>query len=673
MKYRNLTTSETEMMTANGCWAADWSKISVTDRFDPSRYRNCRFSGEVKLGSATNTIYRKGIPFETGIYDATIHNCVIGENVYIKGIANYIANYIIEDNVFIQNVNKIECNPGATFGIGVEVSVLNETGGREVPIYEALSAHTAYLIAMYRHDTELIDKLRELIAEHARRSASDTGMIASGSVIVNTGSITDVNVGAAAIIDSATNLTNGTVASTVADPVFVGANVMAKDFILASGSHVEDGAVLLHTFIGQATHLSHLFSAHDSLFFANCSCENGEAAAIFAGPYTVTMHKSSLLIAGMFSFLNAGSGSNQSNHMYKLGPIHQGVVERGSKTTSDSYILWPARIGAFSLVMGRHVSHPDTSSLPFSYLIENSGVSHLVPGANIKSVGTIRDAQKWPKRDRRKDPDRLDFINFNLLSPYTVSKMMNAINVLDNIEQTSGPTSDIYSYQGMLIKASSLRKGREYYSMAIDKFMGNSVIKRLENCPSGDTDMIRKALEPTHPAGDGDWVDLSGLFAPKSEIDRLRDQIVTGRITDLGDINRRFACLAADYYEMEWTWVASMIDRWWGKPACEMTSEDIIAIVERWRHAVISLDRLLYNDAKKEFSLVARTSFGLDDRQASAEDFDHVRGCFDKDPFVTMVTDHIKQKTDLGNELITRMSKKVQGPACQEPRDHQAV
>ena len=54
--------------------------------------------------------------------------------------------------------------------------------------------------------------------------------------------------------------------------------------------------------------------------------------------------------------------------MYKLGPIHQGTLERGAKTTSDSYILWPARVGAFSLVMGRHVNHADTSNLPFSYL-----------------------------------------------------------------------------------------------------------------------------------------------------------------------------------------------------------------------------------------------------------------------------------------------------------------
>ena len=104
--------------------------------------------------------------------------------------------------------------------------------------------------------------------------------------------------------------------------------------------------------------------------------------------------------------------------MYKLGPIHQGIVERGSKTTSDSYVLWPAKIGAFSLVMGRHVRHPDTSKLPFSYLIEKGSESYLVPGVNLKSVGTIRDALKWPKRDNRKDPEHLDMVNFNLLSPY---------------------------------------------------------------------------------------------------------------------------------------------------------------------------------------------------------------------------------------------------------------
>lgn len=243
---------------------------------------------------------------------------------------------------------------------------------------------------------------------------------------------------------------------------------------------VADAAKIIRCFIGQACHVTHNFSAHDSLLFSNCAFENGEACAIFAGPFTVSMHKSSLLIAGMYSFLNAGSGSNQSNHMYKLGPIHQGIVERGSKTTSDSYILWPARVGAFSLVMGRHHHHSDTSDLPFSYLIEKDDETYLVPGVNLRSVGTIRDAQKWPKRDKRTDPERLDMINYNLLSPYTIYKMMKAVGILKNLQELVGETSEVYYYQNTRIKGSSLRTALDLYGMAINKFLGNSLIKRLE-------------------------------------------------------------------------------------------------------------------------------------------------------------------------------------------------
>ena len=321
---------------------------------------------------------------------------------------------------------------------------------------------------MYRHDKALIANMRRLINDYADSRRTPYGVISRNVTIINAGTIKNVYIGPEATVCGAKRLDNGSIMSLPDDPVYVGDNVMANDFIISAGAKVDDGAVLVHTFVGQATSLTRLFSAHDSLFFANCACENGESAAIFAGPYTVTMHKSSLLIAGMFSFLNAGSGSNQSNHMYKLGPIHQGVVDRGSKTTSDSYILWPAHIGAFSLVMGRHVNHPDTSRLPFSYLIENNGTPHIVPGVNLKSVGTIRDAMKWPKRDKRRTAEKLDYINFNLLSPYTVSKMFDGISLLDDIERTAGITSEIYSYQGLAMRASALRKGRDYYRLAID-------------------------------------------------------------------------------------------------------------------------------------------------------------------------------------------------------------
>ena len=223
-------------------------------------------------------------------------------------------------------------------------------------------------MALYRHRPALIAAMKEMIGNYVGTVSSCIGTIGSNVVIADAGYIKNVKIGDCCKIEGTARLKNGSINSNAAAPVHIGVGVIGDDFIVSSGSSIEDGVTFSRCFIGQACHLGHTYSATDSLFFSNCQGENGEACAVFAGPFTVTHHKSTLLIAGMFSFMNAGSGSNQSNHMYKLGPIHQGIMERGSKTSSDSYLLWPAKVGAFSLVMGRHVSHQDTSNLPFSYL-----------------------------------------------------------------------------------------------------------------------------------------------------------------------------------------------------------------------------------------------------------------------------------------------------------------
>ena len=482
------------------------------------------------------------------------------------------------------------------------------------------------------------------------------GRIGSHVFIVNTGSIKDVRMGDHTRVEGASRLQNGSINSNAEAPVHIGCGVVCEDFIISSGSHVDDGTMLTRCFVGQACQLGHNYSASDSLFFSNCQGENGEACAIFAGPYTVTHHKSTLLIAGMFSFMNAGSGSNQSNHMYKLGPIHQGTLERGAKTTSDSYILWPARVGAFSLVMGRHVNHADTSNLPFSYLIEQKNTTYLVPGVNLRSVGTIRDAQKWPKRDKRTDPHRLDFINYNLLSPYTVQKMLKGRELLNALRKASGELSDTYSYQSAKIKNSSLKNGIQFYETAIQKFLGNSLIKRLEETPFRSDEEIRARLRPDTEIGAGEWVDISGLIAPKSEVDRLIADIESGRKNRLEDINEAFAEMHRNYYTYEWTWAYQQLEAFYGIRPDEMTARDVVRIVEGWKEAVVGLDRMVYEDARKEFSLSSMTGFGADgSRREKKQDFEQVRGDFENNPFVTAVLKHIETKSALGDELIGRM------------------
>lgn len=655
--YRSLTNEEINRLEAQACSASDWNDVQVDEHFIPDYVHHARFSGKVRLGVFEYEFALPGgICKHAGLSYVTLHNVTVGDNCCIENVKNYIANYEIGAYTFIENVDIILVDKKSRFGNGVEVSVLNETGGREVMIHDRLSAHQAYIMALYRHRPQLIERMKALIEAYADEHASDVGTIGSHVTIVNSGYIKNVRIGDYCEIEGAGRLKNGSINSNVADPVHIGYGVVCDDFIISSGSHIEDGTMITRCFVGQACHMGHNYSASDSLFFSNCQEENGEACAIFAGPFTVTHHKSTLLIAGMFSFMNAGSGSNQSNHMYKLGPIHQGALERGAKTTSDSYILWPARIGAFSLVMGRHVNHPDTSDLPFSYLIEDKNTTYLAPGVNLRSVGTIRDAQKWPKRDLRKDSVCLDQINYNLLSPYTIQKMMKGRSILKELQRVSGETSEIYSYRSAKIKNSALNKGIGFYETAIHKFLGNSVIKRLEGICFKNNGEIRCRLQPDTVIGEGEWVDISGLIAPKTEIERLMNDIETGTLYTVDQIHDRFAEMHANYYTYEWTWAYGKMLEFYGLNAETITAKDIINIVHQWQKSVVGLDRMVYEDAKKEFSLTSMTGFGADgSKEEQVLDFEQVRGVFESNPFVTAVLKHIEVKTALGNELIERL------------------
>ncbi len=631
----------------------------VSEAFTTENIHSVRFSGDVRLGVfKRDFLLAGGIPRPAGLRHATLHNVVVGDNCSIDNVHNYIANYNIGHDTLIENVDLILVDSLSTFGNGVAVNVLNETGGREVHMTDKLSAHMAYIMAMYRHRPALTKRLHQMADYYTTKHASSVGEIGSHVRITNSGSIRNVRVGDYCTIEGTSRLTNGSINSNADAPIHIGHGVICDDFIISSGTRVDEGAMLSRCFVGQACKIGHNYSASDSLFFSNCQGENGEACAIFAGPFTVTHHKSTLLIAGMFSFMNAGSGSNQSNHMYKLGPIHQGTLERGAKTTSNSYILWPARVGAFSLVMGRHVNNADTTNLPFSYLIEQNNTTYLVPGVNLRSVGTIRDVQKWPKRDKRTDPNRLDYINYNHLSPYTIQKMMKGLDTLRNLRHASGELSDLYSFHSAKIKNSALVKGIKFYETAVHKFLGNSIIKRLEGIEFRSDEEIRARLTPDTAIGYGEWVDLSGLIAPKSEVDRVLDGIESGQIQLLKEVNAEWRTMHENYYTYEWTWVYNHIESFYGINPQTITAEDIIRIVEQWREAVVWLDRMIYEDARKEFSLASRTGFGVDgSRMEKDMDFEQVRGDFESNPFVQATLEHIEVKSALGDEIIARMRR----------------
>ncbi len=657
-KYRHLTQDEIKELINKNCRCNDWNDVMVADNFNCNHIRNVNFSGTIKLGVFNNkNIVLDGMVKHPGIYNATINNCTIGNNVYINQVRNYISNYIIEDDVIIDDVDILSVNEESTFGNGTVVSVLCETGGREIKIFDCLSAQIAHIYAMYRDRMQTIVKLDSLVDAYAESLRSSVGRIGNNSMIVSTRMISNTKIGPYTHIVGASRLNNVSINSRKEAPTLIGNGVIIKDSIISTNCKVYDDALIYNCFVGQGCEIGEQFSAEQSLFFANCIGLHGEACAIFAGPYTVTHHKNTLLIAGMYSFMNAGSGTNFSNHMYKLGPIHQGILERGIKTASDSYVKWPAKVGPFTVVMGRHYHNSDTSNFPFSYLIEKNDESVLVPGVNLRSVGTVRDAQKWPKRDRRTDPDLLDCINFNLLSPFTINRVIKGKEILQNLKELSGNTSSYYAYSSTRINNSSMQNGLTLYEIAIIKFLGNSIISRLENRDCSSDEKMVESLKPETNIGDDDWIDISGLIAPKNEISKVFQRIDDGTFDSFDKINTAFKDIHNNYYTYEWTWALKRIEQYLHKPYTEFTKSDVIDFIGKWEKAVVDLDNRLLADAMKEFGETVKIGFGADgDISDRDKDFSSVRGDYETNTFVVATKKHIETKTALGEKMIKKLS-----------------
>jgi hypothetical protein len=591
--YRQLTQEEIEVLERNSCWAEDWKRVMVAEEFRPYSFHRVIFYGDIRLGSFDKQVeVTKGFTKHSGINDATLRNVTVGNDCLIEKIGNFINNYTIGDNCYISNLSTMETTEGATFGEGHLISVLNEMGDGNVILFHDLNSQLAAFMVKHFKDKVLRDNITRLVNEEIRFTQPERGTLGNGVKIINTKEITNTVVKDDCEINGAARLSDCTIMSSKDASVYIGTGVICENSIISNGCSITNSVKMQECYVGEACQITNGFTAEASVFFANSFMANGEACAAFCGPFSASHHKSSLLIGGEFSFYNAGSNTNFSNHAYKMGPMHYGTLERGSKTASGAYVLMPAKIGAFSVCFGKLMNHPDMRCLPFAYLLAYGETMYIVPGRNITTVGLYRDIKKWPKRDRRAPSSRKSIINFDWLSPFTVGEIVQGKKILENLRQAGGNNVSSYNFQEYIINASSLKKGIKYYDIALRIYMG-AVLKRA----------VKGGFlgKPSSSIGEGTWNDLSGLLLPATEEQKLIDDIKNGNIESVKDILERFRDIDAHYREYQWTWTYRLILDYYGldeltEPAMQRIREDYV----RARRAWIAEIR---KDAEKEFAM----------------------------------------------------------------------
>ena len=592
--YRPLTSEEIEVLKSNDCWAEDWTSVNVSENFKPNFMHRVMLYGEVNIGGFDKNVeVSQGFVKHSGINNATLRNVTIGDDCLIENVGNFINNYTIGDDCYISNISTMETTEGATYGEGNLVSVLNEVGEGNVILFSDLNSQLAAFMVKHFSDKELKEKIRLLIKSDIDTKMPERGQIGNNVKIINTKEITNCVINDFCEVNGASRLSDCTLLGSIHGNVYIGTGVIAENSIIAEGSSVINSVKIQDCFIGETCQLSNGFTASASVFFANSYMSNGEACAAFCGPFTASHHKSSLLIGGMFSFYNAGSATNFSNHAYKMGPMHWGILERGSKTASGAYLLMPATLGTYSVCFGKLMHHPDTRNLPFAYLIADGDKMFLIPGRNITTVGLYRDIKKWPKRDLRAPENRKSIVNFDWLSPFSVGEVLKGKKILENLREVTGDNVSQYLYHEYIIPATSLHKGIKYYDIALRIYMG-AVLKRvLKRDPS--------ITPPSTQIGLGDWDDLSGLLLPVSEEERIINDLKDGNIETIQELIKRFENIDANYREYQWTWTYKMICDYYG--ISEITLEDANRIHEDYIKARRSWIAEIKKDAEKEFAM----------------------------------------------------------------------
>ena len=565
-RLRHINAEERVALQFRGCYAEEWDKVLVAHDFSVEQLRNVRLEGSVTIGSGTF------------IYDSTI------------------SNYTIGNNCTIDDVLRMECRHASTFGEGLVVSAANENGGRSSVIYRELTAQVAYLMTVMRNRPAMVERLKAMASARAEEHRSTIGRVEDGCTIVGARFVREVNIEAGASIEGSSLLENGTVGRGAK----VGIDVRARDFIIDNDARVDGASMLERSFVGEHSVIDNGFTAVDTLFFANCHMENGEAAAVFAGPFTVSHHKSSLLIAGIFSFFNAGSGTNQSNHLFKSGAVHQAVHQRGTKFGSSAYVMSPAIEGPYTVVLGRHTRHHDTQDMPYSYLIEDDGNTILMPALALKSYGTVRDIEKWKMRDKR--TLKRDNICFDEFNPFITGKMLRGVDTLTRLREND-PEAKSYSYNRTTIRASMLSRAIKMYNSAIAASLGA---------------MLSAGDHRAAKTDGSEWIDLAGQYLPLGEVEAIMRGIAAGEIS-LEDITTHLATLLERYNDMAAAYAYDVLSSLLGHEADDEELDEIKATAS---NIARRMREITEDDRQRDTGLDMMVGYGYDFRDTAEHEAD---------------------------------------------------
>ncbi len=559
--YRNLSSSEKEILIRNGNNSDDWDKIYVSEAFDPGLVKNCKFFGLIRIGKL-EPFYLEfhNLRMPVGLYNSTIISCDFGDNICIDN-ASYLSHYIIGNEVMVANVNELATTDYSKFGNGIlkegeneEVRVwmelCNENGGRKVLPFNGMLPGDAYLWSKYVDDEALQNKFVQFTQKQFDKQRGYYGIVGDRTVIKNCKIIKDVCIGADAYLKGANKLKNLTINSDAERTTQIGEGcemvngivgygcrifygAKAVRFVMASHSQLKYGARLINSYLGNNSTIS-CCEVLNSLIF----------------PAHEQHHNNSFLCASLVmgqSNIAAGAtiGSNHNSRSAD-GEI---VAGRGFWPGLCVSLKHNSKFATFTILAKGDFPAELDIPIPFSLVSNDVANDKLVimPGYwfMYNMYALARNTWKHLSRDRR--TQKIQTIEYDYLAPDTVNELFEAIKILSKLSPDENDCFYTGGFENSNRKAQIIKQPEslKLFKDLILYYGATQLLEYIQKNNFASFEELKKSISTKITRST--WINLGGQLMKVTDVEKIKQQIKNDKIQSWEQLHSIYKKIGNDY------------------------------------------------------------------------------------------------------------------------------
>ncbi len=561
ISYKPLTTAQIDTLVHNRNTSDNWNNILVSEKFDANLVRNCKFYGLIRIG-ALQAQYKEFHDFKmpVGIYNSTVISSDFGNNVCIDNV-NYLSHYIIADDVMIANVGELATTNHSKFGNGIVkqgepesvrtwVEVCNENGGRSILPFDNMLPGDAYLWSRNRADESLQEKFKSFTQKTLDDKRGYYGSIGLRTVIKNCSIIKDVVIGEDAYLKGANKIKNVTINSDADRKSQIGEGcelvngivgfgcrifygVKAVRFVMSSHSQLKYGARLINSFLGNNSTIS------------CCEVLN---TLIF--PSHEQHHNNSFLCAALImGQSNMAAGATIGSNHNSRGADGEIVAGRGFWPGLCVSLKHNSVFASYSIIAKGDFPAELKIPVPFS-LVSNDVANDkltIMPAYWFLYNMYALERNSWKTKDRDRRTNRTQTIEYDYLAPDTINEMFEAIAIMEKLQPSADDTAfaDGWENSKRKVEIVKVSKSLQVFKELIKYYAGIQLLQHWQEGKFRSFDDFKKTLHTKLIRAQ--WENIGGQLIKSSAVQKLKDNIRSGKINSWDEVHRFYKDQGATY------------------------------------------------------------------------------------------------------------------------------